>query len=95
MNEQAIASETLNFWVTQFSIWHEDGGNGDKGRPPVARYTGLVSICPHDVPTTYTTEEFALEWLECQVRSCLSERFQDGMYGIASYRNICPAPKFK
>jgi hypothetical protein len=88
----AIA-ETADFWVTQFHIWHEDGGAVDKSRPPVARYTGLVSVPLMDLPTDYQPVEYALEWLECQPRGGLSERFQDGMYGIATYRNISRAPR--
>jgi hypothetical protein len=83
---------TVDFWVTQFALWHEAGGEIDRSRPPVAKYSGLVSIAPLDVPLTYTAEEFALEWLECQLRGNLPECWHDGLYGIAAYRNICPAP---
>jgi hypothetical protein len=87
-----VEQDNRDYWVTQFAIWHEVGGEIDKSRPPVAKYSGLVTVSLTDVPPTYTAEEAALEWLECQLRGLLTEEFQDGNYGIAAYRNITPAP---
>jgi hypothetical protein len=86
------ADETISFWVTQFTLWHETNGDIDKSRPPAARYSGLVTVPLIDIPTSYEPAEFALEWLECQVRGLLDEQGQDGNYGIAAYRQITPAP---
>jgi phage tail protein X len=89
-----VEQDNRDYWVTQFAIWHEVGGEIDKSQPPVAKYSGIVTVYLPDVPTTYTAEEYALEWLECQIRGLLTEEFQDGNYGIAAYQNICPAPLF-
>lgn len=81
------------YWITQFTLWHEVGGEIDRNRPPIAKYSGAVTIDPQDVPTSYTNEEYVLEWLECQLRGLLPEEWHDGNYGIAAYRAISqPTP---
>lgn len=89
-----VEQDNRDYWVTQFALWHEAGGEIDRSRPPVAKYSGIVTVNLLDVPLNYSPEEYALEWLECQLRGLQGEEFQDGNYGIAAYRNITPAPLF-